>query len=788
MDSDAIPPVARLGRQEIVEEAVQEKSPKLAEDADKTAITQDACEAWIRVDELNQLLLESTADGIYGTDVNGLTTFINPAAARMTGWTAQEVLGKPHLALMRPLQSEGTASAPKSSVPPGAIQIGTVRRGEDAVLWRKDGSSFPVAYTGTSILRHGKSLGTVVVFRDISLRRRKEQWEQSRNQIFAAIVGHHSLQSTMQMLADAFVALHPGSSIAIFLGSGEPFHLAAEAGLPNRLPRVVSPRLPANADSGQSRNLGGTVFSGPRDDTTGNAPVLREILESGVKLCLASPLISGSGEARGTVAIFDRHLGLLDDRMRETMQSVCSLARLAIEHRQLYDEVVHRAQYDRLTGLPNRFLLEDRLKQAMVIARRQGTLVGVCCIDLDRFKQVNDSLGHEFGDAFFKAVSERLRTSVREIDTLARGGGDEFILALRDLGETSDAVRICQRLLKELSAPILVDGRSLTITASIGISMYPDHGDTAGLLLRNADMALQAAKRAGRGQELVYWPALGQENRRVAEMVEALVTAITQAQFRIAYQPIYTMNKEIVAFEALLRWKHPKWGHISPLQFIPIAEETGLIVPIGDWVIEEVCRQAMEWQAEGVPAVKIFANVSGVQLERPDFSSKIAETLERSGLAADRLELEITESWIISDLRGAAAKLQQLRDLGIGIAIDDFGSGNSTFSYLHELPLDTLKIDRSFIHCLDGSAANLSTVRTIKALAQQLGLKTVAEGLETETQLEQLREIGCELVQGFYLARPLAPQAASALLRGQVSDFLELSAGRLRAEAECIAS
>jgi diguanylate cyclase (GGDEF)-like protein/PAS domain S-box-containing protein len=772
MDSNAILPVASFGPQEIADKAVA-RSPNLG---------QDASEAWIPVDELNRLLLESAADGIYGTDVNGLTTFINPAGARMTGWTAEELLGKPHLALLPPCL-------------PGATQVGAVRRGEDAVLWRKDGSSFPVAYTGTSIRRHGKPLGTVVVFRDISSRRRNEVWEKNRNEICSAILGHHSLESTMQMLADAFVAMYPATSIAIFLGCGKPFHLAAEAGLPKRLPRAVSPRLPATQDSDQSVNLADTVFSGPRDDPAYSSPVFREILQSGVKLCLASPLTSGSGEARGTVAIFDHHPNFLDARTRETIHTVCSLGRLAIEHRQLYDEVVHRSQYDRLTGLPNRVLLEDRLKQAMVIARRQGSLVGVCCIDLDRFKQINDTLGHEFGDTYFKAVSERLRASVREIDTLARrGGGDEFILALRDIGETSDAVRICDRLLKELSAPILMDGRSLTITASIGISIYPDHGDTPTLLLRNADMALQAAKRAGRGQQLVYSSALGQESRRAAEMVEALVTAITQGQFRIAYQPIYTMNKEIMACEALLRWKHPKWGSISPLHFIPIAEETGLIVPIGDWVIEEVCRQAMEWQVAGVPAVKMFANVSGVQLERPDFSSKIAETLERSGLAADRLELEITESWIISDLRGAAAKLQQLRDLGIGIAIDDFGTGNSTFSYLHELPLDTLKIDRSFIQRLDGSAANLSTVRTIKALAQQLGLKTVAEGLETETQLEQLRDIGCELVQGFLLARPLTPQAASSLLRNHATSsiFSEAPAGRSRADriaaAEYLAS
>ncbi len=222
-----------------------------------------------------------------------------------------------------------------------------------------------------------------------------------------------------------------------------------------------------------------------------------------------------------------------------------------------------------------------------------------------------------------------------------------------------------------------------------------------------------------------------------------------------------------MGFEALLRWKHPSWGRVAPLEFIPIAEKTGLIVPIGDWVIEEVCRQAMAWNAASMPPVKIFVNVSGVQLGHPNFSSKIAEALQRSGLAPDRLELEITESWIISDLRGAAGKLQKLRDLGVGIAIDDFGTGHSTFSYLQALPLDTLKIDRSFVQRLDGSAANLSTVRAITGLAHQLGLKTVAEGVETEQHLRQLAEIGCELVQGFFLARPLTPQAACSLLMKQ---------------------
>jgi diguanylate cyclase (GGDEF)-like protein len=572
--------------------------------------------------------------------------------------------------------------------------------------------------------------------------------------IVSAIVAHRSLPSTMQRIADAFVAQYPGLGIAVFVGPM--FRLEAEAGLEDH--RVV-------------QRMAGTPAAalGSAPDSMLGLPAFQEILATGVKLRAASPLICSSGETRGAIAVFGQGYGCLDDAARETLESLSDLARLAIEHRELHEEVLHRSQYDRLTGLPNRLLLEDRLRQAMVIARRQGTLLGVCCINLDRFKQINESLGLEAGDAFFKLVSERLHGSIREIDTLARHVGDEFILALRDLAETSDAVRICDRLLSDLSTPFLVAGRTLTITASIGISFFPDHGDTPDQLLSNADLALQAAKRDGRGQSRVYSQSLGQESRRASEMLEALGHSGAHAQFRVVYQPIYTMDREILGFEALLRWKHPKWGSISPLEFIPLAEKSGLIVSIGDWVIDEVCRQAMEWNAVGVLPAKIFVNISGVQLARDDFASKIAKALERSGLAPERLELEITESWIISDLGGAAGKLQQLRDLGVGIAIDDFGSGYSTFNYLQELPLDMLKIDRSFIHRLDGSAANLSTVRAIVGLAQQLGLKTVAEGVETEQNLSQLREIGCDLMQGFFLASPLEPKGASSLFLQQHS-------------------
>jgi diguanylate cyclase (GGDEF)-like protein/PAS domain S-box-containing protein len=770
------------------------KSLELAEVVEETAIMQDAYESSLCVNEMNRPLLESVPDGIYATDANGRTTFINAAAIRMTGWTAEEVLGQPEHRFVNHVR-------PGSALLPGTIHLAAVpgeakaRGEENSTFWRKDGTSFPAACTGISVLRHGKFLGTVIVFRDISGSRRQEKWEQSKNAIFSAIIAHHSLPSTMQLIADAFVALYPPKSIAIFVLAGDQFHISAEAGLP---PRPVPPMAAARARlalgrsqgrssqersfQGGSGSLGWPVASGSRDGTARNCPEFREILETGVKLCLASPLSSASGEAKGVVTVFDAHQVLLDDAILETIRSLCDLGRMAIEHGQLYDQVIQRSHYDLLTGLPNRRLLADLLRQATVTAKLHGTLVAVCCIDLDHFKQINDTLGHELGDACLKVVSERLEAMVRGIDILARNGGDEFVLALTDLERISDAVSICQRLLKDLSEPMMVDGHALTINANIGISIFPDHGETPDMLLRNAEMALVEAKRAGKGQAQIYSRGLGRQNRRAAEMADALVVAVAQSQFRIAYQPIYNMNREIAGLEALLRWKHPLWGRVSPLEFIPIAERTGLIVPIGDWVIEEVCRQAMAWNAADVPPVRIFANVSGLQLGRPNFSSKIAQALQRSGLAPDRLELEITESWIISDLRGAAAKLRKLRDLGIGIAIDDFGTGHSTFSYLQALPIDTLKIDRSFIHRLDGSAVNLSTVRAITGLARQLGLKTVAEGVESDQQLTQLAELGCELAQGFFLARPLTPEAAGSLLMKQ---SLPGAAGK-SALAECL--
>ncbi len=584
----------------------------------------------------------------------------------------------------------------------------------------------------------------------LALTERQISWEQSQRMMMSSVMDHQSLPSTMQIMANAFVSLCPSKAMAIFLRSGDHYDLQAEAGLPRRPPGVP---LPAGQLEGE--NL-------PRSN-----PVVRQIIASGAKLCLARPLLSGSGEAAGAVTVFDQQQGVLDEVTRETVLTLCDFARLAIEHRQLYEQVAGNSQYDPLTGLPNRVLLEERLRQALASASERGLMVAVCVIDLNHFRQINDRWGYTVGDACMQALSERLRASIRAEDTLARQSSDEFGLVLRDLVQVSHATDICYRLLASLEAPLHIEGHRLSITAGIGVSIFPSHGDTSEALLRHAHIAVQKSKQAGQRRVRVYSPSLGRESRRAAEMADALVAAAAQQQLYLAYQPIYSRHKEIVGFEALLRWKHPKWGQVHPSEFIPVAERTGLIASIGDWVIAEVCRQAAEWSAAGMPPVKLFVNVSGVQLEFSNFSSRVAETLKRTGIDPNRLELEITESWIISDLKAAAAKLQTLRDLGIGIAIDDFGAGHATFSYLQALPLDTLKIDRSFVQQLQHSPVNRSTVRAITGLAQQLGIKTVAEGVETEQDFLVLRDIGCEMVQGFFFSRPLKPKSACMLLKQQ---------------------
>ncbi len=430
------------------------------------------------------------------------------------------------------------------------------------------------------------------------------------------------------------------------------------------------------------------------------------------------------------------------------------------------ERIRHMAQHDFLTGLPNRALLEDRLHQAMPLALRNGTRLAVLFLDLDRFKLINDSLGHDVGDRLLQQVSRRLSGCVRAADTVSRQGGDEFVLLLQDLDTPGQAAAVARKILEVISEPFVVDGSQLSVTPSIGISVFPDDAPDIAPLLRNADAAMYHAKGVGRNNYQFFTRDM---NARVIERVaiEArLRRAIAAEEFSLHFQPrVDLADGQVIGVEALLRWNDPEFGMIAPGTFIPVAEESGLILPIGAWVLMEACRQARRWQASGLPAFPVSVNLSAVQFRQKDLEQVVAGALDASGLDASFLELEVTETSIMHDIAEVRGTLDRLKARGVQLSVDDFGTGYSSLGYLKRLPLDRLKIDRSFVKDVTDDSDDAAITAAIVAMARTLGLKTIAEGVETEAQLRFLKSLGCDEGQGYYFSRPLPPEALADFVR-----------------------
>jgi diguanylate cyclase (GGDEF)-like protein len=466
------------------------------------------------------------------------------------------------------------------------------------------------------------------------------------------------------------------------------------------------------------------------------------------------------------------------------------MASIAIEHRRLTDRLSYQAQHDALTGLPNRFLLADRLEQAIAYANRHHSGLAVLLLDLDGFKYINDSLGHQAGDQVLVEVSRRLRSVTRQVDTVARIGGDEFCLVSSDVRTTDDALKIAQTCLDVLRKPILIAERDYAVSASIGISCYPEHGEEPELLQQHADTAMYHAKFNGKNGFQVFTPEINAHLRERIELIADLRRALDNGELRLEYQPQFLAAGELVAFEALLRWDHPERGTIPPSTFIPIAEETGLVVPIGKWVLDQACHQLAAWREAGYEKLRMSVNVSTLQFERQDWIETISGALKSSGLPPSALELELTETVVMKNCERAAERLAQLRALGISSAIDDFGTGYSSLKYLQNLPIDTLKIDQSFVRNLgplsNGESGNGAIVRAIVTLAQQLGLRVVAEGVETNDELALLRRLGCDLVQGYLFAKPMRVEACDLFLRESYSSSSSLGLGKPKSRSASV--
>jgi diguanylate cyclase (GGDEF)-like protein/PAS domain S-box-containing protein len=704
-----------------------------------------------RARDLLASIVESSDDAIIGKTLDGMIVSWNKGAEALYGYRGDEVLGRPISIL-----------APQDNADEVPLILDKIKGGElvsrfETVRVRKDGTRIYVSLTASPIENgRGEIVGASVIAHDITERERAKQLDRGRRDIVESIVQRLPIDQIMRKLISVVENQAAGLGMSVVLSeNGRLYHLASN------LPGTIVQATNGMEAQLNEENAGDRVASPWRRvisdrETDAFWIAFREAsLQAGYQACWAAPILSASGDVLGVVALCrqDRNDPTANDQ--KLIDMTVQLAAVAIEQRRLHDRLFFQAHHDMLTGLPNRFLLDDRLTQCVARARRDGTSCAVLQIDLDRFKLINDCFGHAIGDALLKAVVERLGSCVRQTDTLSRVGGDEFTLILTDLHDVEDAHMVAEQLLATLQKPFDIPGTEIFVTCSIGIALYPQDATDAATLLKNGDAAMYRAKNSGKNQWHGSIPEAAPVGNRL-ELENCLHRALDRNELEVFYQPIYnTATGRLASMEALLRWRHPRLGLLPPSQFVGIAEETGLIVPIGNWVMKQACRDARGWQASSGAGCKVSVNVSAVQFARSDLVQLVSSVLAETGLQPSRLELEVTESAVMRNMELSCRQMADLRALGVSIAIDDFGTGYSALSYLQQLPVDYVKIDQSFVREMSSGTSPARLVQAIVRMAHALGLKVTAEGIETQAQLAALREFGCDQVQGFLLGRPM---------------------------------
>lgn len=478
--------------------------------------------------------------------------------------------------------------------------------------------------------------------------------------------------------------------------------------------------------------------------------------------CWTIPIHSGVGAVIGGLQVRSCE-GERDEQCLELMETLSRLAAITIEHLELHQRLSFEANRDRLTGLPNRAAFEEKLAESLRASNAKQAGLGLLCIDLDRFHEFNDTLGCPAGDLVLREVTSRFKAVLPENYFFARTGGDEFAVLIEDLRSSNPAELCAARLLESLEPPLRAGEFDLHLTASIGISLYPSHSTNAGGLQQNADAAMCRAKARGRNQYFLFEQPSGITALEKLELENALRRAIAKNELELYYQPQVDLDGVLIGMEGLIRWNHPVRGQLPPGEFISLAEDTGLIVPIGAWVIHEACRQAACWQKEKLHKVKVAVNVSAIQFYYSDIVEVVRHALDEAKVSPEYLELEITESLVMRNSEESLRQIKNLREMGVTVVIDDFGTGYSSLSYLHKLPIDMLKIDRSFLAHSDGKS-RAAFVQAITMLAHNLGLQVLAEGIENVEQLADLREAGVDYAQGYLIGRPMPRHAAGILL------------------------
>jgi len=674
--------------------------------------------------------LEAAANAIVITDYEGKIVWVNRAFTAMTGYSKEEVLGKDPRLLKSEEQPESYYAELWSTISSGKIWH------SELVNRRKDGTTYTEEMTITPIAQNvGQANWShfIAIKQDITERKRAEE------ELYRA---HQMLQTVLNTIPQRVFWKDLNCT---YVGCNRAF--ATDAGLNN----------PAEIIGKSDFEL---AWSGTADRYRADD---KRIMEQGsTKLNFDEP----QSRADGSLLWLRTSKLPLWDREGKVIGVIGTYEDIT-ERKVAEDRVKFLAFYDALTELPNRALLQDRLSKALANARRQKDRVALLFLDLDRFKDTNDSLGHALGDLLLQNVAERLKRCAREQDTVARLGGDEFLIVLTNVKEIADASVAAERFMQAMTAEFVVQGHSLSINCSVGISMFPEHGTDGEILIKNADAAMYSAKESGRNNFRFFTEDMNAQGVERLTLGNGLRLALDKKELFLVYQPqVDIVSGKIIGLEALLRWQHPTLGLVPPDKFIRIAENCGLIVPIGEWVVRTACRQARKWQDEGLPAVSIAINVSAVQFRQEDFCELIRRVLHETGLAPQYLELELTEGLLLANADVTFSVLQELKAMGLTLAIDDFGTGYSNFNYLRQFRVSKLKIDRSFIRDVAVNPDDAAITTAIISMAKSLNLKVIAEGVEDEAQMSFLRAHQCDEIQGYYFSKPLAVDKVADKLRG----------------------